>query len=286
MKCFYHNADLDGHCSGAIVKYKYPECEMIGINYGDTFLWDRINKGETVFMVDFCLQPFEDMERLNSMCKLIWIDHHKSAIVEAERRNFVASGGQKLEIGKGACELCWEYLFPNEKLPLGIELLGRYDVWDLDYDPYVLPFQYGMKSRDTDPASYDRDVSVDWRNIFLNHVNFLEKCIEEGKTILRYIQKENKKYVKQYCFKTEINGIPALAVNKGLANSQLFDSIWDISKHPIVITFVWHRDKWTVSLYTTVETGIDVSEIAKSYGGGGHKCAAGFQCKELPFRLG
>ena len=29
---------------------------------------------------------------------------------------------------------------------------------------------------------------------------------------------------------------------------------------------------------------IDCSEIAKKYGGGGHKQAAGFQCKELPFK--
>ena len=45
MKCFYHSADLDGHCSGAIVKMVYPECELIGINYGDKFP-DSQNIGE------------------------------------------------------------------------------------------------------------------------------------------------------------------------------------------------------------------------------------------------
>ena len=44
--------------------------------------------------------------------------------------------------------------------------------------------------------------------------------------------------------------------------------------------------QWTVSLYTTPETGIDVSLIAKAYGGGGHKQAAGFNAKKLPFPLG
>jgi uncharacterized protein len=28
---------------------------------------------------------------------------------------------------------------------------------------------------------------------------------------------------------------------------------------------------------------VDVSKIAVKYGGGGHKAASGFQCKELPF---
>jgi len=285
MKCFYHSADLDGHCSGAIVKYKYPECEMIGINYGDEFPWDDINEGETVFMVDFCLQPFIDIIDLNSICNLVWIDHHKSAIEEAERRNFIASGGQILEVGKAACELCWEYLFPDKKMPLGVKLLGRYDVWELKYCPDVLPFQYGMRLYDTDLDRYVWGLPSVWYEVFENDTDFLSKCIKNGRIILRYIEKENKKYVEQYYFETEIDGIPALAVNKGLANSQLFSSVWDTKKYPIVIAFVWRGDNWTVSLYTTEETGIDVSEIAKSYGGGGHKCAAGFQCKELPFKL-
>lgn len=50
MKCFYHSGDFDGICSGAIIKYKYPDCEMFGIDYGDEFPWDVIVPGETVFM--------------------------------------------------------------------------------------------------------------------------------------------------------------------------------------------------------------------------------------------
>ena len=76
MKCFYHSADLDGHCSAAIVKAVCPECELIGINYGDAFPWDLFveaeerksgsiilpaKEPETVYMVDFCLQPFTDV---------------------------------------------------------------------------------------------------------------------------------------------------------------------------------------------------------------------------------
>jgi len=53
MKCFYHSSDLDGHCSGAIVKQEYADCEMIGIDYGNKFPWDSIEIRETVFMVDF-----------------------------------------------------------------------------------------------------------------------------------------------------------------------------------------------------------------------------------------
>jgi hypothetical protein len=120
-----------------------PECEMIGINYGDPFPWQSIMAGETVYMVDFSL-PLEEMKRLNGICRLIWIDHHKSAIEDAEAMKFVASGHQRLLIGLAACELTWMEFFQGE-ICRAVTLLGRYDVWDYRDHPEVLEFQYGMR---------------------------------------------------------------------------------------------------------------------------------------------
>jgi hypothetical protein len=39
LKRLIKSADLDGHCSGAIISLVYPDCELIGINYGDEFPW-------------------------------------------------------------------------------------------------------------------------------------------------------------------------------------------------------------------------------------------------------
>ena len=62
MKVFYHSADLDGHCSGAILKLKYPQCDLFGVNYGkDEFVESIVNDAEEVFIVDYSLQPFERM---------------------------------------------------------------------------------------------------------------------------------------------------------------------------------------------------------------------------------
>ena len=80
MKCFYHSTDLDGRCSGALIKWRHPECELIGIDYGQAFPWHLVDSGECVWMVDFCLQPHEDMIRLARKCDLIWINHHKTSI--------------------------------------------------------------------------------------------------------------------------------------------------------------------------------------------------------------
>ena len=94
MKGFYHSADLDGHCSGAVIKLKYPNCEMIGINYGDEFPWDSISENDVVIMSDFGLQPFEDMLKLNDKCnQLIWIDHHITAMDEYDKHDIEINQG-------------------------------------------------------------------------------------------------------------------------------------------------------------------------------------------------
>ena len=113
MKCFYHSSDLDGHCSGAIVKLKYPNCELIPINYGKEIDLDTIEKNEVVYMVDFSLKPFKQMFALNEKAKLFWIDHHATAIDNAYTKNFIASGGSFLKLDRAGCELTWEYCFPD-----------------------------------------------------------------------------------------------------------------------------------------------------------------------------
>jgi nanoRNase/pAp phosphatase (c-di-AMP/oligoRNAs hydrolase) len=67
-------------------------------------------------------------------------------------------------------------------------------------------------------------------------------------------------------------------MNIGLAGSDWFDSV-DSSEYDILLLFSTGNGRtWSYSIYS--ET-VDVSEIAKKYGGGGHKKASGFQSKKL-----
>ena len=290
MKAFYHSADLDGHCSGTLIKMAYPGCKMIGINYGDGFPWENIKKDEKVFMVDFSLQPFDKLVKLHSLLggNLVWIDHHKSAIEEEQKYYFETDKIPGLRHnGIGACRLVWDYLkqeghfyiedFQNisHDTPTFIKLLAEYDVWN-HTDPRTLSFQYGMRQiKDTSPDNQEF-----WCSLF--NIEEVHKITENGGIILDYQMSENKKYTDACAFETELDGVRCIAINKMLTNSQMFDSVWDEEKYDAMLTFGFRKGQWTVSLYSTKED-IDVSEIAKNRGGGGHKGAAGFQCRELPF---
>lgn len=280
MKCFYHSADLDGHCSGAIIKQMYPDCEMIGINYGDSLPWDILTDvRETVWMVDFALQPFDLMIKLARSCRLHWIDHHVSAYNEAMKRNFECDLWF-VDCKNAACELVWEYVM-DKPLPDSVHLLGRHDVFD-HTDPKTLPFQFGMRMiKDTRPDNF-----VLWKSLFSSSVgnSKVNDIIEKGRIILEYTNSENEKHARACSFETFFDGYSCIAVNKALANSMIFDSVYDDKKHDLMIVFGFRKGKWLVSLYTKKDD-IDVSKIAQRYGGGGHKKAAGFPCKELPFYL-
>lgn len=277
MKCFFHSADLDGHCSGFLVKIAHPSCEMVGIDYGEAFPWNTLIKEDRVFMVDFSIQPFEGMLRLKDMVDLTWIDHHKSAIEEHNKTPHAITGLR--ECGKAACELTWDYFHNRRPTPLPFYLIGRYDVWDHTH-PKTLPFQYGCRMHETSP---DKQEGLQfWFHVYDND-DYFNSVLNEGEVVLKYIKQANAKLVKARSFEATVDGLKFIVCNAGLANSQLFDSVFDTDKHDAMMTFcMLPSGRWTISMYSTKDN-IDLGTLAKAKGGGGHKGAAGFQCDELPF---
>ena len=276
MKCFYHN-DLDGRCAGAIVHKKAREsgesCEFFPIDYKDEFPFESIQKDEVVYIVDFSLQKPGEFEQLLEITdNVIWIDHHKTAI---EKHGDLQVAGIR-EDGIAGCVLTWHWLFPDEKMPKAVELIGDYDVWTFKYGEDTKKFQVGMKLEDTHPQSRLWDTLLEWDAR-------VPLIIEQGTAALRYREGHYKDLIEAISFFTEFEGYRAVACNAALANSMLFDSV--NAGYDLMMPFYFDGSQWTVSIYTKRDD-VDCSELAKKYGGGGHKQAAGFQCKELPFTKG
>lgn len=274
MKVFYHSGDLDGKCAGAIVKKRFPEAVLIGIDYGEDFPWGEVD--DKTFMVDFSLSP-KEMKSLNNMTLLYFIDHHKSTIdrVEAMSAPSVIKGLRSDKVA--ACELTWQYLFSGEKVPYAVKLLSLYDCWD-HRDFMVLPFQYGVRLMETDPNN-----QTVWGKLFglKKEDSLVDKLCENGKLILNYLKKNNVLVCEKAAFEMEFHGLACLALNSFTANSKVFDSVEE-GKYDMFIIFRFVKDKWVVSLFSEK---MDVSQIAIKHNGGGHPGASGFVCDKLPFKL-
>lgn len=290
MKVFYHN-DMDGRASAAIVFmsefvnqfktltefYKgedIPKCpQFYEMDYNKEFPSSNIVFNENVIIVDYTPNKEEQKLLCSKTSNIIWIDHHKSTIDDEE--NILKQYQGKRKTDKAACKLTWEFYFPNEPVPHSIELIEDYDIWKFEFEE-TNKFQSGISLYDTHPTSKI------WRKL-LYPICEGHEIIEQGETILQYREQTNEKIIDRYAFYTNLDGYKVVACNSPLSNSQLFDSLFGSNfDFDIMSVFVFDGEKYSVSLYTS-KKNIDVSKIAKMYGGGGHKGAAGFVCKELPF---
>jgi oligoribonuclease NrnB/cAMP/cGMP phosphodiesterase (DHH superfamily) len=290
LKCFYHSADLDGHCSGAIVKLVEPHIEMIGIDYGETYPIENIVDGEKIFIVDFSF-PIDYMKKIyNKTIHLHWIDHHSKIIKQAEEENFNPLGLR--EIGKGACELTYDYFYNYNRInkfpiPRAIKLLSDFDVWKLNNE--VLSFQYGMRTKNTDPnnPTWLEELIDDFTGGY-----YIKEIIKIGEPILKYQKDEAKSYCKN-AFESELifknKTYSLICINRTHINSLFFNSIPNLENYDIMVAFARIKDCWKVSFYTEKDN-IDCSVLVfnlkdKDKTGGGHEKAAGFYVSELPFKI-
>ena len=304
--CLYHRSDLDGHCSGAIVKHFVPDAELIGVEYGDKLLESeefRVNlAGARVYLVDFSLQPWDRMQQLASEAgELIWIDHHKSAIEEMESKGWGEGKNSvtaTLDQRFAACELCWMHFHMKSSewtgdplsehdqsfIPRAVRLLGRYDIWDHAYSSDVLPFQWGCRLEDTDPKR-----GWSWSILFNEdsklHDDYIQDTIADGEKILDYQAQQNARLMG-ISFVHTWKGFRWLCVNVSGTNSMAFDSKFDPELHDGVMSFFYAGDNghWKFSMYSPDQKH-DFSVIAKEMGGGGHPAACGFQVKDLAIVL-
>lgn len=284
MKCFYHSADLDGHCAGAIVRKKYPDCELTGIDYGAPFDMEAM-EGEEIFMVDFSLQPYSLMRVLDRVAKrLVWLDHHVSAIEDhhyAVDRGAPEIHGIQLS-GDAGCELTWKYLFAHQPMPLAVRLLGRYDVFKFEDYILALPFQYGMRLMETRPEMAPEL----WGQLLQDDPEAISEICAAGEICIKYHDQLTTKYARRNGIEVSFEGLSFVALNVGkpLVSSKLFESIYDRKVHDAMLGFCKMPTGWEVNMYTNKDH-LDLAAIAKKHGGGGHKKAAGFQCRRLPFIL-
>jgi oligoribonuclease NrnB/cAMP/cGMP phosphodiesterase (DHH superfamily) len=286
MKCFYHG-DLDGKCAAAILYHsKVLTCtpEMFSMHYKNTLNLQNIQPHEEIWIVDFSFKPDVMEELLKITQNIVWIDHHKTSM---EYKYSVELKGIRDNNFSG-CELTWKYLYPAVPMPTIVKMLGRYDVWDFSkFGTNLNALQAGIQLQENNPESKNWGLwfgegVLDHGGVLVprSETPRLYHLLTEGGIALKYRDNQYSYFIKSYSFFAEFEGYKAICCNAGGASSQLFDSVTE--DYDLMIPFVFDGEQWTVSLYTKKD--IDCSELAKKYGGGGHKKASGFVCRELPLK--
>jgi len=308
----YHSADYDGILSGEAIRFWLEKThhteglpvgvQMVGWDYGrpvpekddrGTDLDYRLS--DRIYIVDLSVD--ELMARLDLRDKIVWIDHHKSAIEKWDATPSDAEphpgAFQGIRIdGVAACRLCWQYglhyylslkghssnklptkdLYVNRLVdePLLIQLAGEYDIWD-KRDPRADVLQLGLRALHKD--QFDRLVHLSFNNP--QKVDILDHPISLGNTIQSYVDSSNKSAMKN-SHTIKWRGVRFLVCN-GVRGSLAFKS--HVTKdHDALMAWSFNGQEATVSLYGVEHCpDIDLSDIAKAMGGGGHRQACGFR---------
>lgn len=296
---FYHRADLDGLLSGVIAKhYLSPRCDeviLIGADYGDDFIGDlnkKINPDEleSIYVIDLSDKAL--FEKYGD--KIVWIDHHVSAINSMPRVH-----DQYTIDGVAACRLAFAYFTdvnyvfydlphyrnrenPNE--PWIVQLAGEYDIWDKD-SPLARKFNFGIENKfevvesifkDTkgilNPGPKKKDIQYleANKNTDENYYNYalINYLINKGEGAIDHIRQTEFR-----CKGIPVNilGMRGIAFNTHIKSSL----IAEIAAQDYDFVMAWNyygENKVKASFYSEK---VDCSKIAVSFGGGGHKGAAG-----------
>lgn len=285
------------------------EAHQYGADVSPNMMAEHVRDRE-VYILDFSFPKLVMDHIFKAAKRVVWLDHHASVFKEWGIPLDVVGDNEYFSIEdkphwvelnnyKSGAMLAWEYFHPGTEVPMFIQHIDDYDRWQFKIE--------GTKAFNKALWSYTPWSFEQWKEMFWNeahHEDFSIEAtglIEEGNAILRAHEQNVQSVVKggarpcsivpaiinssdsykapwvwwhdEECGDTcGANGIaancpPHLASDVGheLANqSGTFGLLWSIDKDNICKCSLRSNGDY------------DVSAIARNFGGGGHKNAAGF----------
>lgn len=215
-------------------------------------------KGKNVVILDFSFDNATTKQMIEEANSLIVIDHHKSAMVELHD-----IANTHFDMTKSGAMLSWEFFHPGKEPPKFIKYIQDRDLWEwkLEYSKEfsaafdMVPFEFEEFEKFEDDSVFD-------------------DAVKRGSYILAYSKTVVKK-IADKAIPRKLAGHEALVVNASHWMSEIGNAL---SPH-CDLALIWfhdHEDKKIRVSLRAFHDNIDASEIAKQFGGGGHKSAAGF----------
>lgn len=258
----YHN-DLDGFGAAWAAWKKFGgKADYFPVDYDEQMPKDLKNKD--VYTLDFCFPKKKSKLLLKQNKKLIVIDHHIS-----QKEDVKISTDFRWALEHSGCVLSWNYFHQDKKVPKLLEYVEDMDLWKFKI-PFARELTMLLESR-----SYDFKLWNKMAAEFENKQKFLD-YLKEGKAIVNFMDR----VVKALALRGEeaiFEKIKAMVVNSPIFGSELGDYLIKKTKRPIAIIWSANGGNIKVQLRSVKET--DVSLLAKKFGGGGHRQAAGFYLK-------
>lgn len=263
----YHANCADGFTAAWIaegVLSQDGEVLMIPAQYGEDPPYDYITGNDNVYILDFSY-PYAAMRKICDISNMVvLLDHHKTAIENLA--GFKAYNAViVLDPSKSGAGITWEWFFPEQRMPDLVARVQDRDLWVFAFDD----------SKDVNEAIFSRHYSLEaWDEMAKMPI---EDLAEEGSTITRKKDKDIEEFIMSHMMEIYIGDfkVPACNLPYFYASECGHKLLQIFPNAPFSAVFYQDPKGLRVSLRST-DSREDVSLIAKKFGGGGHRNAAGF----------
>ena len=239
----------------------------------------EIGDGAEVFILDFSF-PRTVLEALSLRCNVTVIDHHATAQADLEG---AAITRMIFDMKKSGAMLTWEFFHPDQPAPRLVEYIQDRDLWGFKLlesravSQYVRSFAYDF--REWDKLNYQVSGSSE----------SFEHVWRTGQDLLKFQNQQVTNMVANHFHihlsdgqegPLHLHKVPV--ANATVFFSEVAEALARDPNHERALFTAYYLDRpdatgkvvrqWGLRS----QNGFDVSRVAKYYGGGGHKVAAGF----------
>lgn len=270
----YHADCADGFgAAWAAWKKLGNTADYVPVTYNDTFPIGL--EGKEVYFVDFCYDdPAVIMDLAKVAKKITIIDHHLS-----QEQTIKSIPGSVFNHKNSGAVLAWNHFNPGVPVPAILTIIEDRDLWKFKLAD-TMEINTAMDAMSRDFAEWDR-MAED-----MERPEDRKRYIEKGKAVLDYQQIILDAIVRNNTQKVSFEGLTMYAVNAPKWFASLLGAMLYEKLPPMAIIWTQLSDINAVSLRS--DGTVDVSELAKKYGGGGHPDSAGFKLPldvPLPWKI-
>jgi oligoribonuclease NrnB/cAMP/cGMP phosphodiesterase (DHH superfamily) len=287
--CIYHGGCDDGFAAAWAIWKRWPDCQFEPGVYGKPVDGDAA-RDKNVLFVDFSLKQ-DAMLVLGAAAKsIVVIDHHKTAEAELAPWAVSLANGQSatpeyllshiydpartygapivawFDMSQSGAVMAWKFGHPDAIVPTFLELVQDRDLWKFKYGEDTRKFSAALRTYPMDFKVWDK-LTTSWGGL-----------VSEGEGILRAHNANIAKFIADAYMDT-IDGhlVPVVNVPYHYASDTAHALLTRFPGSPFTACWFRRGDGMIQYSLRSEDCRLDVSEIAKKFGGGGHRNAAGFQ---------
>lgn len=280
--CIYHGGCDDGFTAAWAVWKEWPHIEFVPGIYGK----EPPNcAGKHVLMVDFSYKR-PVLEAMGAVARTITIlDHHKTAQadletfaifnpVNAENIDDILGATQpglgniraEFDMDRSGAMMTWQFIFPDSLIPEFIKLIQDRDLWKFKYGDRTKMFSAALRTYAMDFKTWDGLMTK------------VPELVNAGETVLRAHNANIAKFLAD-AYIDVIDGmtVPIVNVPYHYASDTAHALLQKYPEAPFTACWFRRGDGMVQYSLRSEDRRVDVSEVAKKFGGGGHRNAAGYQ---------